>query len=52
MVQQICYPVHTRVIVVANNETIIVHGNSFIIMFLCHWIISKQGGKYDIPGDK
>ena len=31
----------------ANNETIIMHGNSFIIMFIWPCIISKQGGKYD-----
>ena len=31
----------------ANNETIIMHGNSFIIMFIWPWIISKQGRIYD-----
>ena len=47
---RIYHHMHTRVMVVASNETVIVQcSNSFIIiiMFLCPKTISKQSGKYD-----
>ena len=40
---------HTRVTVVANYETIEVVMASWLCFFVSGWIISKQGGKFDLP---